>query len=227
MQAGATDCTMYDCYVEAERNRSDMHRTYYGSKGSDATADGTCRVVSKAEMAFDASLVPVYGSNLGIDKGVWDEVTNGASAAVLQYLDRDFNGNPRVSNGAPDLGCCEFDYCGVYSQKLRAGRRVYTVTSASPVVTLAEDGVLLADGTSLAGTFMSDREGESRVVAEVADGMLTVTLDGEVLTAVGGEYVFTCEPGTSHTLAFAFAGEGSATVKRVRGPMVGALLIVR
>ena len=225
--AGVVGCTVWDSYVRHERNNSQLFRTYYGQKGTGATADDSCRLVTRAEMQFDDDLVPVYGANLGIDKGSWTDYTNGAPAIALKYLGLDFNGNPRVSNGAMDLGCCEFDYCGVYSQKLRAGRRVYTVTSASPAVTLAEDGVRLADGTSLAGTFMSEREGESRVVAEVTDGTLTVTLDGEVLTPVGGEYVFTCEPGTSHTLAFAFAGEGSATIKHVRGPAIGALLIVR
>lgn len=225
--AGVCSCTVWGSYVRHERNNSKMSCTYYGQKGTGATADDSCRLVTRAEMQFDDDLVPVYGANLGIDKGSWTDYTNGAPAVALKYLELDFNGNPRVANGAMDLGCCEFDYCGVYSQKLRAGRRVYTVTSASPAVTLAEDGVRLADGTSLAGTFMSEREGESRVVAEVTDGTLTVTLDGEMLTPVGGEYVFTCEPGTSHALAFAFAGEGLATIKRVRGPAIGALILVR
>ena len=226
--AGVVSCDVYDSYLRHERNLSRMYRTYYEAKGGGATTDDASRLVTRSQMRLDGDLVPVYGENVGIDNGSWLIYTNGAPAIALKYLDKDFNGNPRVSNGAMDIGCCEFDYCGVYSQKLRAGRRVYTVTSASPAVTLADGGVNLSDGDTLAGTFATGRPGDCFIIAEVTGGgTLTVTLDGNPLAAENGRYVFTCEPGTEHELSFSFAGDGSATVKQVHGPVVGMILTVR
>ena len=226
--AGAVNCTICNSYIRQERNGSKMYRTYYEEKGSGASAEDDSRLVTRSQMQFGGDLVPSYGENIGIDKGSWFRYTNDAPAVALKYLDKDFNGNPRVSNGAMDIGCCEFDYCEIYSCKLRAGHRVYTVTSASPSVTLTDGGVGLSDGDALVGTFADDRAGANLVIAETAGGgVLTVTLDGEPLAADSGRYLFTCEPGTVHELAFGFAGEGSATVKLVRGPVAGTWMTFR
>ena len=227
-EAGVVNSTVCNSYVRHERNGSALYRTYYESKGTGATPDDGSLLVTRSQMQLGDDLVPIYGANVGIDMGSWFRYTNNVPAVALKYLDLDFNGNPRISNGAMDLGCCELDYCEIYSGKLRAGRRVYTVTSASPMVTLTNGGVELSDGDTLAGTFTAVRPGESLVIAEVAGGgVLTVTLDGEPLAGCDGRYGFVCEPGTVHELAFGFAGEGSATVKQVRGPVAGISLNFR
>ena len=88
--------------------------------------------VPASESTLDADYRPVLGSYIGIDAG-------DASANRGTY-DKDAFGNPRILNGAIDIGAVEYDWRPKFAQELG---RSFRMTYASPTVTTNETGGVL------------------------------------------------------------------------------------
>lgn len=117
------------------------------------------RVTSDYVDADDAAFVDLWGEP-------WENLS-------------DALGNPRVSNGARDLGGIELDWRAVYAARL--GRGV-TVTSAPASATAVADGVKLVGGDLVLGWTRPGAKARSVTVEVTGNGRLRVQVNG---TAVG------------------------------------------
>ena len=88
--------------------------------------------VPLSESTVDADYRPVLGSFIGIDTG--------DASANRGTCDKDALGNPRILNGAIDIGAVEYDWRPKFAQELG---RSFTMTYASPTVTTNETGGVL------------------------------------------------------------------------------------
>ena len=88
--------------------------------------------VPASESTLDADYRPVLGSFVGIDAG--------DASANRETYDKDVFGNPRILNGAIDIGAVEYDWRPKFAQELG---RSFRMTYASPTVTTNETGGVL------------------------------------------------------------------------------------
>ena len=150
-----------------------------------------------------------------------------AIPAVL-LRDADLAGGQRVYNGAPDVGAGEFDWRPRYWHDLGGGSRM-AVSAASPGATEAAHGVTLADGAALTTTWTL-RGSANRceyAVALTGEGTLYLSVNGGEETAVSASGAQTLHlPAGANTLAFRYAGSGSATLSDFVD-FAGTLLLFR
>jgi hypothetical protein len=86
-----------------------------------------CVAAPESELAqLNENGVPIPGENPACDRGLVSHWT-----ACGLDAERDAAGNPRVANGAMDIGCYEADWKGVYSS-IVGKRRSVTLDKASP-----------------------------------------------------------------------------------------------
>lgn len=182
--------------------------TFLVGDGKTLTTNG-CLV---GELRLDAHGMPVRGACVAID------------ALALDAYDRatDLAGNLRVSNGAPDIGCFEYDWRGDYAQAVYPRR--FAVDAASSATVLTPEGVLVRDG-ALEGAWLWKNNGSSATMkyAVTGTGTLYVYL-GDTLVNTA-----TAASGAQTTDLAGDAGERSA-VKFVYEPGasdVGGALIAR
>lgn len=221
------NCSTIDCVVKGN-GEQEAYNCYFGMSGNANMTYHGCMVVGaqleKAE-ELDEGYAPRFGSPL-VDIGDINHYQTNFPSAWIQFSRNDFSGRLRVSNGLMDVGAGEHDYCEQFSDKLKAGHRVFSAEKASSCVRLANDGVVLTDGEALVGTLTMDREGKCEIRTEVTDGTLDIDLDGAPIVGQDGVFAFVCAPG-GHRLSFAFAGAGSAKLLKIRGPASGLMLIFR
>jgi len=173
--------------------------------------------------AFDAAAV-----DAGRDPA--DAETEAFRYAIPAVLlrDADLAGGQRVYNGAPDVGAGEFDWRPRYWHDLGGGSRM-AVSAASPGATEAAHGVTLADGAALTTTWTL-RGSANRceyAVALTGEGTLYLSVNGGEETAVSASGAQTLHlPAGANTLAFRYAGSGSATLSDFVD-FAGTLLLFR
>ena len=131
-----------------------------------------CVATSAADLSqLDANGVPLPGLNPACDGGnleAWTAV--GLDAAT------DAAGNPRVANGAMDIGCYEADWKARYSADI--GRRgAFTVSAADPSAHEEANGEVRLTGGEIAGTIN---------VAGCCQFPLRITGNGTLTVTVGG-----------------------------------------
>ena len=163
-----------------------------------------CVVAPEDELAqLDKNGVPLPGKNPACDRGVLSQWTDAGLDAA-----RDAAGNPRVANGAMDIGCYEADWKGVYSATVgkrgsvtfaEADSRAHKGDSAE--VYLPEgvlSGTLNATGTGRY-EFPVRITGGGKLVVSVGDSRTEYASSGVVaLNLQAGEYplsfaYFPCE----------------------------------
>jgi len=154
--------------------------------------------------------------------------------ALVEEMDKDLYGKPRLANGAIDIGAIEYDWCKRYAADLRATTSSFSVTNASPTVVESEvGGVELSGGDEVHVVWGNRTRSEATytICAEVTGaGTLTVLLNGETLATLdeaGGSAKW--QFGNSfetNALVFKFAGEGKA---RLFGfsRNIGTVVIIR
>lgn len=215
--SGPCNCTYINSYVLVDRYGGTLMYSAYSYLGGNNTLDDdSVFSVLPEEMSVDSAYTPVKGANSGIDRGSWEHYVDGASPRVLELLDKDYAGNPRLSNGQIDIGCGEYDWRVSYASAL--GSRV-TVSEVSPsAVETASGGVRLTDGEFLSVRMKNAQRGTYRFNIRSAvsgTGTLTVRVNGvEVAVQRSGSEVFTVELAdpASDTVTFVHAGEGSSEI---------------
>ena len=167
-------------------------------------------------------LLALYDEN-GVPKNVRAPSVDLGGANDLQG-ETDLAGNPRVLNGAIDIGCYEADWKDQYAKDL-GGRRAI-VTEATVNVRDVDGEIVLADGAGLA----LDLEAKGcavQIAFAVTDGTLTVMRGGAVLgTYTAGQTLSLNDTADLENFAFSYAGTGSATLTRCRA-MPGLFLLMR
>jgi hypothetical protein len=213
-------CRIYNSYVV-----SDYGAVAYTNCVVAAGLRNTC-VADGTEfnktMSFDVDLRPVSANALGVDGGDLRHYVY--PQAFAHEAGSDVSGGQRVYNGKIDIGPGEYDWRGIFSGKLR--RRGIDVEAASSSVVAAGDaGLSLGSGDSvtLALTFGADGECSFKV-----DGSerVTVTVDGIVLSPVGGVYSFMGKAEDVRTVTIVSNG-GNAVVGDFRIPGPGLVVRVK
>ena len=129
---------------------------------------------NSAAMKLDSEYRPVFGSNVGIDRG--------DSSYPSSFKGLDALGNPRVMNGAVDIGAVEYDWRPKFAEAL--GRKVASVSYVAPSVTTnATAGLALASG-AVAGTLAG--AGAYRLDVSMPAGTLLLYVDGALAGTVSG-----------------------------------------
>ena len=175
--------------------------------------DATCQNIitsSNASVVFDANRRPVAGSPL-IDAG---------NSAIVAEEDEDVDGNPRIANGAVDIGAYEYDWKGDYAKYLKNGK--VEVTEASPNVVLAGNTLTLNPATAFTLKILASSLTDYTVNFKVSDG--TLTIDGHDFTT-DGSYVIE-KPQQDQTLTFSYSGTGTATIAPIASAG-GLMLYIR
>ena len=138
-------------------------------------------------------------------------------------------GNPRVSNGARDLGGIEFDWRAVYAERLGKG---VTVTAAPASATAVADGVKLVGGDLVLDWARPGAKARSVTVEVTGNGRLRVQVNGTAVGDYGAglqTIAFTSETGRDTvTLTYVPGADdaGGAVVRACRRGL-GALFILR
>ena len=183
-------------------------------------------VAEAGQLEFTADGAPVIGSCIAVDKA--DATLYPADAGAF-----DCRGNPRVWNGALDIGAIEGDWRPVYAKDLKRSRCAVTEATSGVVETDAKK-VQLSDGESLTAELTASRTEATPYVVRVSvtgTGTLTVVLnDGEsqswtVGSSDGQELRFE-NALAKNVLRFAFSGEGSADLLGIKSEL-GTVLILR
>ena len=174
------------------------------------------------DLSADA-LQALYDAN-GYPKSVRGTPSVDTGLESAEAGETDLAGNPRVLNGAIDIGCYEADWKGQYAKDL-GGRRA-TVTEATVNVRDVDGEIVLADGAGLA---LELAAGGFPVKIEftVTDGTLTVMRGGEVFgTYTAGQTLFLNDAADPENFAFSYEGTGNATLACCKA-QPGTLLLVR
>jgi hypothetical protein len=135
------------------------------------TAD--CVTASAEDLAqLDKNGVPLPGKNPACDRGVLSQWTDAGLDAS-----RDAAGNPRVANGAMDIGCYEADWKGVYSAVIDR-RGSVSVADASPCAHKGETSEVFLPEGALSGKIVVSRAGRYEFPVRITGG-------GKLVVAVG------------------------------------------
>jgi hypothetical protein len=180
------------------------------------------KTVFNRTMSFDADFRPMSADAFGVDTGdlqyyVYPE-------AFAHEAGSDVSGGQRVYNGQIDIGPGEYDYRGIFAKKL--SRRSVEVKAASPAVVAADGaGLSLGNGDSLTLALFFRADGECSFKVDGTE-RVTVTLDGIVLSPVGGVYSFTGKAEDVRTVTIVSNG-GSAVIGDFRIPGPGLVVRVK
>ena len=200
-QGGATNC-FSSCIFSNEGKTSDK---WIGEDSikmaiADMELDEEGRPLSSASALVDAGRLAAYEG---------DEI-----------YPLDIDGKQRVFNGEIDVGCYEFDWRGVFSQRLRR-----PVVAASPSVTTNSAGGLrlFGNGAKLSVCYNEsglDSVSSSFKVQVVGEGQLSVYRNNSqaawaVVDAGVGEKELSFNPsGSMVEFSFEFSGEGYAELSK-------------
>lgn len=256
INAGVSGGKIYDSYIDSPVfNALEIRNSYINNIWDNNNADGYCRIynsyvlsdfgavaytncivaaglrdtcvadektVFNRTMSFDADFRPVSADAFGVDAGdlqyyVYPE-------AFAHEAGLDVSGGQRVYNGQIDIGPGEYDYRGIFAKKL--SRRSVAVEAASPaVVAAAGAGLSLGSGDSLRLALFFRADGECSFKVDGSE-RVTVTVDGIVLSPVGGVYSFSGNAQDVRTVTIVSNG-GSAVVGDFRIPGPGLVVRVK
>lgn len=189
-------------------------RIYAATTPIDISNLNTNLAQSAIQAFYDENGVPKSVQAPSVDVGYANDVQG----------ETDVSGNPRVLNGAIDIGCYEADWKGQYAKDL-GGRRA-TVTAATVNVRDVDGKVVLADGAGLA-LELAAKECTVKIEFTVTDGTLTVMRGGEVFgTYTAGQTLSLNDTADLESFAFSYEGTGNATLACCRA-QPGVMLLVR
>ena len=165
-----------------------------------------------------AQLAELYGEDGRPLSKDTPSVDNGLAGQTAYGVD--FDGNPRVINGAVDIGAFEYDWTSDYAKAL--GRRVTVTDFTSGVVETDEEKVTLSDGAMLAASVAhgSGTSNKDYIIKALvpAGGVLTVTLNDEVLGTLTADGSLTFGNAlASNELKFEYTGDAPCTVQSIAG----------
>ena len=199
--------------------------TFSASSGKSCVFTDCVMAETQDLSQLDANGVPLAGLNPACDGGNLAEWTAvGLDAAT------DTAGNPRVANGAMDIGCYEADWKSRYSADI--GRRgSFTVSAADPYAHEEESGEVRLTGGEIAGT-LNVAGSYMFPVRITGNGTLTVTVDGVATEYAGPLASFPLAVAATDGAAMSFAyvpgedDEGGAFIG-LGGRLYGAALTIR
>ena len=222
---GGANCQVkwaYGCVVPSSsffsQNSSNGDPTREGIVTGAVAVDAGWRPTAFDAAAVDAAADPADAENACFRYAIPD----------VLLRDTDVVGGQRVYNGVQDVGAGEFDWRARYRLDLGGGSRL-AVSAASPGATEAAHGVTLADGAALTTTWTL-RGSANRceyAVAWTGEGTLYLSVNGgeEMSVAAPGTQTLVL-PAGANTLAFRYAGTGSATLSDF-ADFAGTMLIFR
>ena len=192
--------------------------------------DENCMTKAASNFPIDSKGRPL-SENLCIDAG-----SNQCYTAAYPLDDPvliDLCGTNRIYNGRIDIGCCEYDWRGIYARDL--AKKNVSVTAASAGVKETEDNrVSLSDGDSLTAEFTTTLSGTKVYVVQAAvtgAGTLTVSFpDGGTTTVVaadGDKVVSFASRESPCNVMLAFAGDGTAVLHDFLPPCKGTFVSIR
>ena len=145
----------------------------------------------------------------------------------------DLCGTNRIYNGRIDIGCCEYDWRGIYAQDL-ARRDVSVAAASAGVMETEEKRVALSDGDALTAEFRTTLSGTRSYAVRAAvtgTGTLTISFPGgggtTVVEADGDKTVYFTSSQSPCNVMFAFAGDGSAVLHDFEPPCKGCVMTLR
>ena len=192
--------------------------------------DEYCIITNASNFPIDSECRPLSG-NLCIDAG--SNLCYTAAFPLNDPVLLDLCGTNRIYNGRIDIGCCEYDWRGIYSQDI-AKKQVSVTEASAGVKETDEKLVSLSDGDSLTAEFSTTLPGPRSYVVHAAvtgSGTLTVSFpDGGGTTVVEAdgdrEIVFTGSASPC-SVVFSFAGEGTAVLHDFEPPRKGVVVSFR
>jgi hypothetical protein len=181
-----------------------------------------CVTASPEELAqLDENGVP-YPENPACDRGLLSQWTDAGLDAS-----RDAAGNPRIANGAMDVGCYEADWKGVYSAVIDK-RGSVEITNACAYAQYKADinEVRLPEDGFLEGKLVAAGTGRYEFPVRVTGGELVVSVGGaESRFLSDGVFKVNLAAG-EYDLSFAYAGEGDAHIGS-GGRILGSSIVIR
>ena len=213
-------CRVYNSYVTSHFGAVAYTNCIVAKVQDDSIADE--KTVFSRTMSFDADFRPMSADAFGVDAGdlqyyVYPE-------AFAHEAGSDVSGGQRVYNGQIDIGPGEYDYRGIFTKKLC--RRSVAVEAASPAVVAADGaGLSLGNGDSLTLALFFRADGECSFKVDGSE-RVTVTVDGIVLSPVGGVYSFMGKAEDVRTVTIVSNG-GNAVVGDFRIPGPGLVVRVK
>jgi hypothetical protein len=144
-----------------------------------------CVTASPEELAqLDENGVPLPGKNPACDRGVLSQWTDAGLDAS-----RDAAGNPRVANGAMDIGCYEADWKGVYSAAVGKRGSVTFAEADSRAHKGDSAEVYLPEGV-LSGTLNATGTGRYEFPVRITGGGKLIVSVGDAETEFFSDGVF-------------------------------------
>ena len=194
------------------------------------STNDNCIIKNASNFPIDSECRPLSG-NLCIDAG--SNLIYTTKFPLNDPVLLDLCGTNRIYNGRIDIGCCEYDWRGIYSQDI-AKKQVSVTEASAGVKETDEKLVSLSDGDSLTAEFSTTLPGPRSYVVHAAvtgSGTLTVSFpDGGGTTVVEAdgdkEIVFTGSASPC-SVAFSFAGEGTAVLHDFEPPRKGVVVSFR
>lgn len=188
------------------------------------------RDVSRAD-AFAAAGMGADGV-LTTRSALVDAGTNGLYFASIGA--KDASGEQRVYNRKIDIGACEYDWRGDFARALKRAKGLTVSEAGENVSTNAAGGVELRDGDALTAIWTNateDATDYSFTVEVAGAGTLTYSVNGgdpvAVTFADGEKTVSVSGVESALSLAFSFAGDGSAVVSGLKRQGGGLVLLFR
>ena len=192
--------------------------------------DESCMTKKATNFPIDSEGRPLSG-NLCIDAG-----SNQCYTAAYPFADPvlvDLLGTNRIYNGRIDIGCCEYDWRGIYAQDL-AKKDVSVVAASAGVMETEGKRVALSDGDALTAEFRTTLSGTRSYAVRAAvtgTGTLTISFLGgggtTVVEADGDKTVYFTSSQSPCNVMFAFAGDGSAVLHDFEPPCKGCVMTLR
>ena len=149
IDTGMGTCPTYNCVFVGGKNFFNAEKCapqncLFTARPDFLGADS--RVVSAAELKFDADYRPVIGENKAIDAG-------DAALRADEVLTRDAYGNPRISNAVLDIGAVEADWRGTYAKDVCRSAKFKVVSADAAVVESETKSVVIPGDESLSATW--------------------------------------------------------------------------
>jgi hypothetical protein len=215
---------VYNSYVE-----NDFGTVAYTNCALPVSLRSTCvadeATKFKANIQFDDDMRPISVDSQAVDKG--DATYYVYPAAFAHEAGKDIAGGQRIYNGALDIGPGEYDWRGIFTERLN--RRGVSVDAASAGVTTAEiEGLTLQEGDTLNLALVFKNGGTCSFKVEASDGAcVTVSADGEILACGDDEvYSFSGSDQDVHMVSIK-CESGSATVSGFKMPGFGMVVRIR